>query len=189
MIVIGLAGYAGSGKTTVANYLKKKYGFEIYTFSNVIEKEAIKMGLLKETHSMEEKKKILSDVGGIIREKYGRNDIFAEMIINEILEKNPQRVCVDGFRSIEEVNAFRKRFEKFLLLFLRADPKKRYERRKFQDKNMKLSLNEFLKRDEQDKRLIGMDKILEMADIVIDNNNGVDVLYKRIDEILKDFIE
>jgi dephospho-CoA kinase len=54
---------------------------------------------------------------------------------------------------------------------------------------MKLSLNEFLKRDEQDKRLIGMDKILEMADIVIDNNNGVDVLYKRIDEILKDFIE
>ena len=185
MIVIGLAGYAGSGKTTVAEYLKHRYGFEIYTFSEVIEREALKMGLLRETQSIEEKKHALSYAGRIIRERYGRRDVFAEIIANEIAEKSLQKVCVDGFRSVEEVNLFRRRFENFLLLFVHAEPRVRYERRKRQDKNMRITFEEFLRRDEEDKKVIGMDKMKEMADRIIDNSNGIEKLRGQIDELMK----
>lgn len=184
MIVIGVAGFAGSGKTTVANYLKEKYRFKVYTFSDVVEQEARKMGLLKNNASMEEKKRILSEVGGLIRKKYGKKEIFAEFLVEEIKKENPKYVCVDGFRSEEEVETFRKSFPKFLLIFLHADPEKRYERRKAQDKDMDLSFEEFLKRDERDKKIIGMDKMEEMADIIIDNNGSLEELYRKVDEIV-----
>ena len=185
MIVIGLAGYAGSGKTTVANYLKGKYGFESYTFSDVIEQEARKMGLLRDGVSIEEKKRILSEVGAKIREKYGRKSIFAEMLVEQINNDQPEKVCVDGFRSEEEVETFRKNFSSFVLIFIRADPKRRYERRKKDDPNMDITLEEFLERDDRDKKIIGMDKMEKMADIIIDNNGSLEELYRKIDKIVE----
>jgi len=184
MIVIGVAGFAGSGKTTVANYLKEKYGFKAYTFSDVIEKEARKMGLLRDGVSLEEKKRILSEVGAQIRAKYGRKSIFAEMLVEQINQERPERVCVDGFRSEEEVETFRKAFPGFLLIFLHVDPEKRYERRKAEDPNMKITLEEFLERDERDKKVIGMNKMEEMADIIIDNNGALEELYRKVDEVV-----
>ncbi len=186
MIVIGLSGYAGSGKTTVANYLKEKYGFKVYTFSDVVEREARKMGLLRDGVSLEEKKRILSEVGAKIREKYGRKSVFAEMLVEQINNGQPEKVCVDGFRSKEEVKTFRKNFPKFLLIFLHADPKRRYERRKKDDPNMDMTLEEFLERDERDKKIIGMDKMEEMADTIIDNNGTLEELYRKIDEVVSE---
>lgn len=184
MLVVGVAGYAGSGKTTVANYLREKYGFRVYTFSQVVEREARKMELLKDNMRLEEKKRILSEVGGLIREKYGKKEIFAEMLVEEIKKELPERICVDGFRSKEEVETFRKNFERFVLIFLHADPERRYERRKKDDPNMKITLEEFLERDERDKKVIGMDKMEEMADYIIDNNGSLEELYQKIDDII-----
>ncbi|MCD6381495.1 MAG: AAA family ATPase [Candidatus Aenigmarchaeota archaeon] len=186
MIVIGLTGYAGSGKTTVAKYLNKKYGFTVYMFSQIVEREARKMGLLRDGTSLEEKKRILSEVGAKIREKYGRKSIFAEMLVGEINNDRPEKVCVDGFRSEEEVETFRKNFPKFLLIFLHADPEKRYERRKAEDPGMKMVLEEFLERDERDKKIIGMDKMEKLANIIIYNSGTLEELYKKIDEVVSE---
>lgn len=39
MILLGLAGHAGSGKDTVAAYLRDRYGFQIFSFSDALYRE------------------------------------------------------------------------------------------------------------------------------------------------------
>lgn len=41
MVNLGLAGHAGCGKDTVANYLAKRYGFIVYSFSDELYREVI----------------------------------------------------------------------------------------------------------------------------------------------------
>jgi len=39
-MIIGLTGLARCGKNTAADYLKKKYGFEVLVFSDILVEEA-----------------------------------------------------------------------------------------------------------------------------------------------------
>ncbi|MEM5815388.1 MAG: AAA family ATPase, partial [Candidatus Aenigmatarchaeota archaeon] len=159
MIIIGLSGFAASGKTEVANYLKEKYFFEILEFSKVIEEEGIKMGLIKGELSLEEKKRTLSEVGAIIRKKYNDEAIFARFLVKKIMEENIERVVVSGFRSRYEVEVFKDAFKKkFYLVWVETDVRLRYERRKLQDPDFNLSFEEFLERDENDSKRLGLDK-------------------------------
>ncbi|MFH7903219.1 MAG: AAA family ATPase, partial [Candidatus Aenigmatarchaeota archaeon] len=168
MLIIGLSGYAASGKSEAAKYLKEKYNFEIFEFSKIIEEEAIKLNLIQENLSLEEKKRKLSEVGKIIREKYGKEEIFALKIIEKIKANKIKKAVVDGIRSLNEIKAFKDEFNKnFYLIFISADAKIRYERRKSQDKNFNLSFDEFLERDKKDINTLGLDKLEEIADFII----------------------
>ncbi|MCX8190805.1 MAG: AAA family ATPase [Candidatus Aenigmarchaeota archaeon] len=186
MLVIGLAGFAASGKTEIANYLKEKHSFKILEFSSVIEEEARKMKLIEGELSMEEKKRKLSEVGALIREYYKNEAIFAELLVKKILSENFDRVVIPGFRSVYEVETFRRAFgEKFLLIWVETDAKLRYERRKIQDQKFNLSFEEFLERDRKDSLRLGMDRLKSQANFTIFNNSSIDDLKKNIDEILE----
>ncbi|MEM5875066.1 MAG: AAA family ATPase [Candidatus Aenigmatarchaeota archaeon] len=186
MLVIGLSGYAASGKTEVANYLKEKYNFTVLEFSQIIEEEAKKLGLIKENLGLEEKKRVLSEVGSIIRKKYNDEAVFARLLIKKIVEENKDKVVVTGFRSLNEVEVFREKFKyNFYLIWIETDVKLRYERRKAQDPDFNLSFEEFLERDKNDVIKLGLDKIKEISDIIIENNSNIEDLKKRIDNLLK----
>ncbi|MEM5830851.1 MAG: AAA family ATPase [Candidatus Aenigmatarchaeota archaeon] len=185
MLIIGLSGYAASGKSEAAKYLKEKYNFEIFEFSKIIEEEAIKLNLIQENLSLEEKKRKLSEVGKIIREKYGKEEIFALKIIEKIKANKIKKAVVDGIRSLNEIKAFKDEFNKnFYLIFISADAKIRYERRKLQDKNFNLSFEEFLERDKRDIEILGLDKLEEIADFIIENNSSLEEFYKKLDLII-----
>ena len=188
MIVIGVSGYAASGKSEFAKYLKEKYGFKVFEFSEIIEEEAKRLKLLEENLSLEEKKRKLSELGKKIREIYGREDIFALKIVEKIKSENFEKIVVSGFRNLVEVEVFKKEFGKnFYLIFIEADAKIRYERRKIQDPNFNLTFEEFLQRDKRDEKELGLRELKEVANFVIENNSSLEDFYKKIDLIINLF--
>ena len=183
LFVIGLTGLASSGKGETSKYLVEKYGFTRLVFSDVLREEAEKRDLL-EGKSYEEQKNILSKLGEIMRRVSGRWDILAVKLVEKINSGKFEKVVVDGFRSVEEVNLFRKSFEKFYLVFVEADEKIRFARRRLEDPN--ISLSDIRQRDKRDVDELGLGKVIGMADFKINNDQqGLEHLHEKIDELMK----
>lgn len=189
MLVLGISGYAACGKSEAARYLRERHNFEIFEISKEIEEEAQKLGLLDNIIGYEERKRKLSEVGKRIREFYGREDIFAIKIIQKIKDGKFKRIVIDGIRSISEYETFKKEFQKiFYLIFITANDKIRYERRKLQDKYFNLTFEEFLERDKRDSKLLGLEKLEELADFIIENNSSLNDFYKKLDLIINSLL-
>jgi dephospho-CoA kinase len=92
------------------------------------------------------------------------------------------KVVVDGFRSVEEVNIFRKNFDNFKLIFIDATEENRFRRRKLEDPNA--DLESFRQRDQRDMKEKGLGKVTKTANIVIDNNEAREELHKKLDKLI-----
>lgn len=180
MIVLGLTGFAGSGKSTVAAYLKK-YGFELLSFSDVLREEANKRGLLKDV-PLEQQKMILSQFGNAWRAQTGKREIIAERLVEKIKTADFKKVIVDGFRSPEEVELFRARFDNFKLIYVTAEQFTRFERRQHEDSAASKEM--FFRRDAMDMKEKGLGDVVQMADMTIKNNSTFVVLFKQLDDLL-----
>jgi len=183
LLVIGLTGLASSGKDEFANYLVKKYKFIKLVFSDILKEVAEKGGLLK-NKSYEEQKYVFSQLGEELREETGNWAILAEKLIEKIKSGNFEKIVVDGFRSVEEVNLFKKNFENFFLIFVDTDEKIRFARRKEEDPT--IDIEEFRKRDQENIEVMGLGKVMGMADFTINNDKeGLENLQKEIDNLMK----
>jgi dephospho-CoA kinase len=186
LFVIGLTGLASSGKGETSKYLVEKYGFTRLVFSDILREEAEKRDLLK-GKSYEEQKNILSKLGEIMRRVSGRWDILAVRLVEKINSGKFEKVVVDGFRSVEEVNLFKKSFEKFYLVFVEADEKIRFARRRLEDPN--ISLSDIRQRDKRDVDELGLGKVIGMTDFKINNDQqGLEHLHEKLDELMKKII-
>ena len=181
-LILGLCGYAGSGKTTVADYLSS-LNFKKLVFSDVLIEEAKRRNLLGEDFDKNDErvKIILSELGDELRKAEGM-DVLARRLVRKIKYEKIYRACVDGFRSVEEVNVFRKEFKNFYLIALKAPKELRFKRRRELDPTLKWE--EFEKREKLDEQK-GLGKVLSLADFVISNDSTLEDLYRRIDELLK----
>lgn len=170
-MIIGLTGLASSGKDTVAEYLKEKYGFSVLVFSNVLVEEAKKRGI-------EPTKMNLSILGDELRATLG-NAALAKKLLEEI---DPEKdYVISGFRSPEEVYAIQNEVIDFFLVLVDTDKATRFKRRRPDDPQTE---KEFFERDERDIKNKGMGKVMEMADYVLPNNGSLEELHKKIDEML-----
>lgn len=184
MLIIGLTGLAASGKSTVAKHLQKK-GFELLTFSDILKKEAEKRNLLA-GRGDEEQKAILSKLGIELRDLSGNRGVLADFLVKTIESKGFQRVVVDGFRSIEEVDRFKDNFGSFYLIFVDAKPEIRFKRKALIDK--KVEEKAFFARDKENIEKQGVGEVIRAANFRIDNNVTLDNLYAQIDIILRKII-
>lgn len=180
--VIGLTGLASAGKGSFSDYLVEKYDFKRFVFSDILREEAKKRNLV-ENKSYEQQKYVLSKLGEKMRQESGRWDILAIKLIEKIKSGNFDKVVVDGFRSVEEVNLFKKNFEKFYLIFVDADKQIRFLRRKKDDRTT--TIENVRKRDIENIEVMGLGKVIEMADFKISNNEqGFENLHKDIDNLI-----
>lgn len=186
MLVIGLAGFAGCGKSTVANYLRSKYGFEFLVFSDVLKEEAMRRGLLRPGLEMEQMKRILSDLGDAWRKETGKNEIIAENLIEKIKTRGLQKVVLDGFRSPAEVELFRRKFANFRLINVFAPADVRLKRRRFEDRT--LTREQFEARDRQDIEKKGLDAVINMADFTLNNSSDFRSLFLQIGHLMKNIL-
>jgi len=116
-----ITGMSGSGKTTLASYATE-YGYRVTTMGDVIRDLARERGL-------EPTPRNLSHMAQGIR-KEGGNAAVAEKCIEKLKSEGSSKVAVDGIRSLDEVEAFRRAFGDTLLLAVYSSPTTRFLRLK-----------------------------------------------------------
>ena len=171
MIII-LTGLARSGKSFSASYLKSR-GFNSLVFSGILAKECEKKGL-KPT------KMNLSLVGDELRKKLGMGAL-GRLILKKI-KSDKEDYILDGSRSVEEIEEIKKRYPNAKLVFIDALPDIRFSRRNEKDPKDKKT---FFSRDEIDIKNKGLGKVINMADIRVENNGSAEELKKKLNELVK----
>lgn len=117
MLIVGITGMPGAGKSTAAKALVGR-GWKRIVMGDVIRSEVRKRGLEPNSRNTGV---VMKD----LREKRGPAAV-AELCIDEIERSGGERVVVDGIRSMAEVRAFRKKAN-LLLVAVDASPSRRFE--------------------------------------------------------------
>lgn len=118
-IVIGLTGDIGSGKTTLAEYLRFKHGFESLRYSQIIQR----------LYSCGDDRKTLQAVGSDIARNPERQRLLSLEIIKEI-ERHPNKnYVVDGLRHRIDFDTLSEHFgNRFTLFTIEATFTNKYHR-------------------------------------------------------------
>ncbi len=184
MVYIGVVGQIAAGKEVFAEYLIKKYGFQVLSLSTVVHQELAKRGIT------EFNRKTLQDIGDELRKTYG-DDVLAKRIIGYLmLDAKNSNVVITGIRNQAEVKYF-KTIPGFVLIAIKTKRKIRFKRELKRSKPWDpRSWKDFYKIDRRDFG-IGQEKsgqhvgeCIKMADYTITNNKDLESFYKKIDKIL-----
>lgn len=179
--VLGITGGFGSGKSTAADFFKRR-GWQTITLSSYLEKEARSRKVAKIT------RKILQDIGNEWRERYG-NDRLAQKAIEEMERKGAQDVVIDGLRNVGEIDRLRKAGH-FWLVAIVSDRKVRFKRLHKIKRRETMPWEKF---DTLDRRDLGISEkssglqvalCIGLADVYVENNGSLEVLEKKLGKIL-----
>ena len=122
-IVIGLTGEIGTGKTTLAEYLRFKHGFESLRYSQIIQR----------LYSCDNGRSTLQVVGSSIAKKPESQRQLSLEIIKEIENHPEKNYVVDGLRHMIDFNTlsehFGNRFTMFAIESTFANKFRRYNKR------------------------------------------------------------
>lgn len=183
MLIIGLVGTFGSGKTTAAKYLSGK-GFFNVRLSRFIEEEIEKrnLGSIKD-------RKLLQDVGNELRKKFG-SSILAERAVEYVKKNKASKIVVDGIRNVGEIE-FLKRLDHCFIIGIDADFNLRFDRLKNMKARTLLTKEEFLNLELREKGKGQKDnglqeiKCWEAKDYEISNDTSKENLEEKIQQFLK----
>lgn len=118
-IVIGIAGMPGAGKATAEEALRQR-GYPIIVMGDEVREEAKRRNL---DPTPENLGKIMLE----IRDEEG-SEVLARRCIPKIMALDSNIVGVDGIRSLQEVEEYRKVFQKAIIIAVHASPKTRFRR-------------------------------------------------------------
>ncbi|MCK4635937.1 MAG: hypothetical protein KAT32_03660 [Candidatus Moranbacteria bacterium] len=181
-IVIGLVGETGSGKDTVADYLKRKYDVHLLRFSLPL-KKALKFFFESP------KKSDQSWLYQVFKERFGEE--ILHLGIKRFIEQHNGIMCINGLRMPKDFE-FVKSLENSYVIYITADQKLRWQRaycrgEKADDKQCFGDFQEFEANAETEK---AVPEIGSQADFMIKNESTMDYLLTEVDkameEILKD---
>lgn len=189
VILVGLVGYPGSGRTAVSNYLYYSYGFIRINMMDKVEEVAKVLGK-KDIKSMLMLKRAITDVFGEdvwlrLLERRMEEEIYSRLIdaysVPGVTEASSILKVVIG--DIENSNEFE--FVKGrdgLLIGLLASKKTLYDREK---NKTHLSFQEF-KKSLRYPTIREIPSLIKRCDFVINTNNiTISTVEERVDEIIK----
>ncbi len=174
-LVVALAGMPGSGKSLVV-VTAKESGYDAVLMGDVIREEARKRGVEPDAKNIG---KIMLE----LRQTEGKA-VIAKRCVPKIVSTAGQRVIVDGVRSLDEVDEFRKHFPKLVLMAVHASPETRfmrlYSRRRSDDAD---DWEVFRERDVRELD-VGLGNAIAMAKYVVVNEEPVEAVKRKIRETL-----
>ena len=182
MTIIGITGTFGSGKGTVVQYLKDKYGFKHYSARAFISEEVSRRNLPDIRDN-------LRLVANELRTSHGSSYV-AEQLYNRALQDG-QNSVIESLRSTGEITALRNKPQSFFLLAVDAAPKVRYERILLRKSSTDtVSFEKFLQDESyemNDTSPGGMNiaQCMKMADGYIENNGDIDALHEHIVKLVE----
>lgn len=174
-IVIGLLGESGSGKDTVADYLKEKYGAKLMRFADPL-KEILHIFFDK--ISREDQQWLALE----LRERFGR-DIFPKALERRIKDESGI-VVINGIRFWEDYE-FIENFNPGYTIYVTADQKIRWQRSSKRGEKSDDDVN--FKRFQELEKVeteVHIPEIGAKADYVIRNEKDLEFLLKSVDEVM-----
>lgn len=180
MRVIGTVGLPGSGKSEAAA-VACQLDVPVVTMGDVVREECRDRGLDPATeHGV---------VAQALRVEGGPAAVAERSLplVEEALEEHGT-VLVDGLRSDVEVEAFEEAFgQAFTLVSIEAPFETRAERLELRGRDAGADEGgETLEERDERERSFGMDEAMEQADVVLENDAGLEEFHGRIREILTD---
>lgn len=176
-LVLGVAGMPGSGKSLVVELAQKEKGYEAVAMGDVVREEAKKRNLQPTPENIG---RLMLD----LRQKEG-NAVIAKRCVPKITSIKGQKVIVDGIRSLDEIEEFKKHYPIFSLIAIHASPDTRfqrlYHRRRSDDA---IHWKVFLERDTRELS-VGLGSAIAMAEEMVVNEEPFDVVKGRIRRILE----
>ena len=178
-MILGLVGKYGSGKDSAADILKE-YGFKHYSLSDEIRRELKKNGI-------RETREALIAMGNMLRKNQG-NGVLAKRALMTLSKE--KYATITSIRNLGEVKELRKH-NKFKLLFIDAPQQMRYERVKDRFRQGDVNdFEQFKKLEEKESKGKGneqqLDKVIEQADMVLNNDKDLAELKSKIKKLLLD---
>ncbi len=176
--IVVIAGMPGAGKSIVAR-AARDLGLPVYNMGDIVREETLKMFGVITPETMRETSRL-------VRLKYGKTYV-AEKTIQRIREEDGV-VVIDGTRSLDEVEVFRKKGE-VVILAVHASPKTRFKRllrrgRAGDPRNW----DDFVKRDMTELRF-GLGDVIALADYMLVNESTIDDLYRSSKRVLEGLIK
>jgi len=160
-LIVCITGMSGAGKSTIAE-VASEMGFDRISMGDVVREEARRRRLTEDD----------SNLGRImleLRETRGLGAV-AELCLPAIQRSKNSRLVVDGVRSVEELEVF-KRLGNVLVISITSAPDKRKEFLLRRDRlDAPRDSGSFRDRDSRESQ-VGVGGAMAVADIVIDNSD------------------
>lgn len=175
-LVLGSTGMPGSGKSLVVQAALER-GYAVVVMGDVVREEAKKKGLPPTPENIG--KTMLQ-----LRETEGKA-VVARRCTFRIDGAEKQKVLVDGVRSLDEVEEFKRHFPKFSLIAVHASPETRFKRlyhRKRSDDASGWKL--FHERDMRELG-VGVGNAIAMTEHIVMNEQSSEVVKTKIKKVLK----
>lgn len=176
-LVIGLVGASGSGKDTVAEYLRDAYGANLLRLSDPI-KDILAMFF---PHPSREDQ---AWVAVEFKKRFGK-DIFCRALDRRI-DPDQTVLSINGLRYPEDYDYLRK-FPNNILIFITADRRIRWERifGRGEKSDDALSFEDFIEKEESLETEKYISEIGKKADFTVSNEGNFQGLQDGIDAVLR----
>ena len=174
--VIGLAGMPGSGKSLVVN-VACKMGYAVVVMGDVVRDETRERGL-----DLDPK-----NIGKVMLElrKEGGASVIAERCISKIEQQKSEKVIVDGLRSLNEAETFKKRFPNFSLVAVFATQETRFNRLFHRQRSDDPDGRELFNERDMRELGVGLGKAIAMADYLIINEGNKNSTKTAVREFIR----
>jgi len=177
MKILAFTGMPSSGKS-VAVQLAKDYGIPVIRMGDMIWEETKNQGLKLND-------KNVGMIANQMRKEHGM-DIWAKRTLEKMKTIDKKEIVViDGVRNNEEIETFKQKLNgDFVVIAIKASTETRHQRATNRGRQGDSKDERRIKERDQREIRWGLDKVIDAANITIENEGSVDEFREEINKLL-----